>query len=383
MVRNLRGLFWSGSVVVLVAGVVQAQEHIALMPVYSLEAVSVNSVTIPNGPVGTVAVAPGDVITAKIMIRNWSPSGQILRSYQAQFDPSGFKSGKSGAVQPVGHNPGTPNELNAFIDLKDPDFIHKGLQSIPLIDSVSDGYRWLNVIINAEEGPVSAQDGKKYYCGTVKLQAAPDAVGTFKIGLLEEPETSGLLDQTNDPILPVGYEPLTVEVRHGIRWMRIESSDPPSGAIDGRITLSSAGKADPAWKTIKLVFNGDAADLSAQDFVVEDGSPSPPRIARLQGHGSEVVITLDHGIRMGAWTTITHKGSGSFSRIGRLPGDASNDGHIDADDLMVLIRGLNGAENLPPYRTDLDGSGNSDARDILRVIDLLTDKHPNRTRLAK
>lgn len=383
MVRKLRGLLWSGSVVALVAGVVSAQERIALMPVYFLEVVSVNSVSIPNGPVSTVAVAPGDVMTVKIMIRNWSPTGQKLRSYQVQIDPAGYASGTTGTLQPAGHQPGTANDANAFIDLNDPDFVHKGLQSIPLTDSASEGYRWLNVILNAEEGPVCAQDGKKYYCGTVKLQASPDAAGTFKIGLVEEPAISGLLDPTNVPILPIGYEPLTVEVRPGVRWLRIESSDPPSGAIDGRIKLSSAGKTDPAWKTVKLVFNGDAAGLSAQDFVVEDGSSSPPRIAGLQGHGSEVVITLDHGIRTGAWTTITHTGSGSFSRIGRLPGDASNDGHTDADDLMVLIRGLNGTENLPPYRTDLDGSGDLDARDVLRMIDLLTDQHPTRTRLTK
>jgi len=371
------------TLVILIAGVVRAQERVAFMPVYSVEAVAVNSVSIGKAPVGTVAVAPGDVITVKLLLRNWSPSGQKLRAYQVQLDPAGFESGTSGAIKPVGHNPGNANDANAFIDMNDPDFVHKGLQSIPLTDSAAAGYRWLDVLINGDQGPVSAQDNKKFYCGTVRLQASPDASGTFKIAVVEEPATSGLLDPGNEPILPVGYEALTVEVRPGIRWLRIESSDPPNGAIDGRITLSSAGKSDPAWKTVKLVFNSDAAGLTAQDFTVEDGSSSPPQMTGIRANGSEVIITLDRGIRSGVWTTITHKASGSFSRIGRLPGDASNDGRADADDLMVLIRGLNGAENLPLYRSDLDNNGVLDAHDVLRVIDLLTDKHPNRTRLPK
>jgi len=386
MFNNRMNAVGFGCAVAMIAGVtnrVFGQERIALMPVYSVEAFRVNSVPVSGGSVGSVTVAPGDVITAKILIRNWSPSGQKLRSYQAQLDPAGYSSGTSGSVKPAGHDPGVANDANAFVDLKDPDFVHKGLQSIPICDTASDGYRWLNVLLNAEEGPVSEQDGKKHVCGTLMLQASPDAAGTFTIGFVEEPMTSGLLDPGNQLILPIGYEPLTVEVRPGVRWLRIETSDPPTGAIDGRLMISSAGKSDAAWKTIKLVFNSDAAGLTAEDLLVEDGTSSPPKITGMESKGTDVTITMDRGIRANAWTTITHKASGTFTRIGRLPGDASNDGRADGDDLMVLIRGLNGAENLPPYRGDLDGSGKLDARDALRVIDLLTQKHPDRTRLAK
>ena len=69
---------------------------VLLMPVFSIEAVEVNSVPITGGPVPKITVAPGDVITAQIFIRNWSPQGQKMRAYQAKIDPAGYTSGTSG-----------------------------------------------------------------------------------------------------------------------------------------------------------------------------------------------------------------------------------------------------------------------------------------------
>ncbi len=358
----------------VLTGGARAQDPVLLMPVFSLEAYEVNSLPIPNGPATKITVGPGDVITAKIMIRNWSPNGQRLRAYQAKLDPAGFSSGTAGKVLPAGFSPGTNNDANAFIDVKDPMYVHKDLASIPLVDSASEGYRWLNVLLDGEFAPISAQDGKKYYCGTVKLQPSPDAEGTFKIGLSEEQMASGLLDPGNEPIVPLGFEPLHVEVKSGVKWLKIESSDPPNGAVDGRIQLSTAGKQDPAWNTVILQFNADVGDVAAADFEVNDGTPSPPKITGVETSGSQVLITLDQGIGSGVWTTIKHKGSDSFIRIGRLSGDVSNDGRTNADDLMVLIRGLNRDSNLPLYRADLDADGKVSARDALKMIDLLTQK---------
>ena len=131
-----------------------------------------------------------------------------------------------------------------------------------------------------------------------------------------------------------------------------------------------------------LQFNADVGDATAADFEVQDGSKSPPKITKAETSGSQVLITLDQGIRIGSWTTIKHKGSGSFTRIGRLSGDVSNDGRTDSDDLMVLIRGLNGATSLPLYQGDLDADGSVGARDALQMIDLLTQKRTaNQSRL--
>ncbi len=361
----------------------QSEDRILLMPVFSLEAVEVNTVPVPKESSAKVTVAPGDVIVAKVKIRNWSPNGQKLRGFQAQMDPIGYRSGTAGTVQPVGFEPGTNNEANAFIDTNDPDYVHKGLASIPLTDAASESYRWLNVLLEAEEGPVSNQDSVKYNCATLRLKASADASGTFTIGFVEEPSTTGLLDPGNNLIIPIGYEPLVVEIKADAKWFRIETSDPPSGAIDGRIIMTPTGKNDPAWKSIKLYFNGPAANLSASDFVVEDGSSSPPKIIDVKIIGPEATLMLDRGIRPGTWTVFMHKASGSSTRIGRLAGDASNDGRADADDLMVLLRGLNGAAVLSDFQADLNADGEKNARDVLRLIDLLTDGHPHRSKLGK
>lgn len=352
--------------------VAKPADPVLLMPVFSLEAFEVNSVPIKNGPVAKISVAPGDVITAKIMLRNWSPQGQKLRGYQAKIDPAGYTSGSSGWIKPVGHNPGTQNDANAFIDTKDPTFVQRGLGSIPLVDAGAEGYRWLNVLLEPEKGPIAQQDGKKYTCGTLRLQASPDATGTFSIGFMEENLASGLLDEANAPIIPLGFEPLQIEVKSGVKWLRIESSDPPNGAVDARIHK----KDETAWKSVVLEFKNDVGEVSPSDFEVMDGSGSPPTISAVEASESQVLITLDRAVRDGTWTTITHKASSSMTRIGRLAGDVDNNGRSDADDLMVLIEGLNGNSKLTSYAADLDGNGTFQTKDALMLIELLNKKRP-------
>ena len=349
-------------------------DPVLLMPVFSLEAIEVNGVPIANGPAAKVSVAPGDVITAKIYIRNWSPQGEKLRGFQAKIDPAGYTSGTSGSVKPRGHNPGTQNDANAFIDTKDPHFVHYGQDSIPLVDSGSDGYRWLNVILDPEKAPVAAQDSKKYSCGTVKFQPSADAAGTFTIAFMQENMASGLLDPANTPIVPLGFESLQVEVKPGVKWLRIESSDPPDGAVDGRLVQASGGKDDKTWKSILLQFSGEVGEIAASDLEISDGSSSPPKLVKVESNESQVLATLDKPIRSGAWTTIKHKSSGTFTRVGRLAGDVNSSGRCDADDLMVLLGGLNGTQKLPLYSADLNSDESVKADDALRLIDLLTQK---------
>jgi hypothetical protein len=103
MIRNRKLFFVTlGSTLLLALGgtIALAQDPVLLMPMFSIEAFEVNSVPIKNGPTAKITVAPGDVITAKILIRNWSPQGQKLRGYQAKMDPAGYKSGTTGTVHP-------------------------------------------------------------------------------------------------------------------------------------------------------------------------------------------------------------------------------------------------------------------------------------------
>ena len=383
MHRSVLKVLCTGCIAALAAGAADAQTPKIPMPTYSVAASAVNDVQVPGGTVSHVAVAPGDVITAKIMVRDWSPQGQKLRAYQVKIDSAGYTSGTSGTVQPVGYKQAADNEANAFIDKTDSTYVHKGLESIPLVDTASEGYRWLTVLLNAEEGPVSPQDGTKFSCGTVRLQASTDAAGTFKIGLVDHSGASGLLDPASLPIEPLAFEPLTVEIRLDARWLRIEGSEPASGSIDGRIILTPAGRSGRAWDQVKLRFNGDATGLGADDFVADDGSTSPPGIVSVSADGSQAVVRFDRGIRPNAWTTVTHKASGSSVRLGLLPGDVNNDGRRDADDLVVLIQNINGGSSLSLVRCDLDGDGTVSSQDVLAVIDLLTSGHPLRVSLPK
>ncbi len=345
------------------------------IPTYSLEAFEVNGIPIPGAPVQSVAVGPKDIITCKIMLRDWSPNGEKLRAYQVKLDDATYASGDVGVVQPVDFQMNPDKDPNAFIDESDPTWVHRGRPTIPLVDSVSLGYRWLSVLLDPYDGPVSDQDGKKYSCGTVKLTPSPNATGTFTVGFVEDPFTSSVISTESVQLEPINFERLTVKVSPEAKWRRLLSSDPPSGAVDAR----RAGKGD-SWDKIRLTFNCDSAGLKPEDLVVEDGSPNPPKVKRLDAAGSEVTVELDRPIRAGGWTTLTHKASKTSTRIGSFPGDVNGDGRADSEDVLTMIRALNGSETLPLHRSDVDHNGTLGAGDLLAVLEVVSATGGARTR---
>lgn len=201
--------------------------------------VSLNTKRIPGGPVNRVVIAPGDVIAAKIFVRDWSPNGEQLSAYQAQIDPKGYSSGNSGFVKPPHYQPDQPSQVedldNCYLNVFDPQFLHLGLSHLPLTDSVSSGYRWASILVRPDQGPTSAQDGKKYYCGSLNLIASDDASGTFAIGFIEDTSSTGLRSQLGVAILPNDFEPLVVVVRP-IDWT---SNSLAESLVDG---LNGMGK---------------------------------------------------------------------------------------------------------------------------------------------
>lgn len=339
-------------------------------PVYSIEAVAVNVIPIPGGPTAHVAISHGDVITAKIFARDWSPNGEKLRAYQIKIDDASYATGEQGVVQPVDFQMNIDKDPNAFIDDTDPQWIHRGHPTIPLTDTVSPGYRWLSVLLDPHDGPVSAQDGKKFSCATVKLTPSPNAKGTFTIALVEEPYITSLISTENEQLAPIEYERLTVEIEPTTRWRMMLSSDPPDGAVDAR-NPSKTNATVGQWLTVRLLFNGDAGSLTADDLAVQDGSPSPPGIQKVSSAGSTLAVTLDRPIRSGAWTTITHKTSSSSTRLGRFPGDVNGDGKTDARDMIMLLDAVDGSHRLPDYRVDIDGDGSIGQGDVLRLLDVI------------
>ncbi|MGB2987476.1 MAG: hypothetical protein WBE26_16555 [Phycisphaerae bacterium] len=360
----------------------------AQTPTYSLEVVAVNSIPLEGGPASHVAIAPGDTFTVKIFARDWSPDGEQVRSYQAMLDPQSYTSGSAGSIKPVDYETTTEQSLenrkHCFIDKTDPRFIHAGLETIALADSISQGYRWASVLLNADESPVAAQDGAKFYCGTVHLQASDDAQGSFTLALYENPQASGLRQPQNIAILPLDFEPLTVEVSEAARVLRILSSDPRDGAIDARRPASKRhGTPAGAWNTFELTLSGDTAGLSANGFTIEDGTSNPPCVNRVASEGSVAKLVLDRGIRAGAWTTITHNASRTHVRLGCLPGDVNNNGVANVVAVLALIHQPEAETVLPLYRTDIDRDGVTGITDVLQIIDLLTEANACRKVLRK
>ncbi len=346
-------------------------ESSVAVPTYSLEAVGVNDIVIPGGPVKKVTVASGDIITAKIFVRDWSPMGEKLRAYQIKIDDNSYATGDEGVVQPNEFQMRPDKDPNALIDDTDPQWVHKGRPTIPLTDTVSAGYRYLSVLLDPYDGPVSPQDGTKFSCGLLKLRPTPNAKGTFTLQLVEDPYTSSLLSTDNAEITPVEYERLTVTVSNDARWRKLLSSDPPSGAVDARRPKGAAAGRG-AWDKIFLAFNCESSGVVPEDLVLEDGTSSPPKVKRIVGNGSNATLELDRAVRVGGWTTITHKASKSSSKIGCFPGDVNADGKADSQDVLTLIRALNGQETLAAYRSDVDGNGSLGPGDLLSLLELVT-----------
>jgi len=338
-------------------------------PTFSIGAVALNDEPIQGAPVSTLTVAPGDTVTAELYVRDWSPGGDELRAYQIQLDEASFTSGLAGSIKPVGYDKSladkTDNPAGAYIDLNNPQFVHAGLQTIALTDTKNaKGYRWLSVLVDIAQAPVSPEDGTKFYCGTVKLAVSSDAAGTFVIKPVENEQVSGLLKENNRTIGPISYEGLTLTVAPGVVRYRILETDPPNGSIDSRI-VGAAG-----WQTISLTFDADAT-IDASKFAIADGTPNAPRIADVSTDGPKVTLSLDHAIQTGRWTTLTYLPSGFTVRLGALPGDVDGNEVCDSRDAVAMLEALQAGDATQTGSADINGDGVLNARDGLCLIDLL------------
>ncbi len=344
----------------------------AQTPTFSLELTQINSVPICGRGVSEMTVAPGDILTAEILLRDWSPNNERMRAFQAEVDTLSFATGESGSVKPVGYDrftlQGLQNTKNAYIDLTDLRFAHAGEQAIAFADTdtVAPGYRWMSVLFRIG-GPVNTRpQGVKDYCGTLKLMVSEDARGTFTIGFVEGAQETMLRTPEGKPIEPIETEPLTLHVTTEDRPVWITSSNPECGSVDARwLTM---GNTAGVWDRISMVFSDKPVGLSAADLRVEDGTATPPRVRSVKISDRNATVVLDRPIAAGAMTIITHTPSGTGTRIGRFPGDVNNDGITNSRDLGSLIRALNGDPPLPAYCIDLDGNGVSNAPDTLTLI---------------
>ncbi len=269
-----------------------------------------------------------------------------------------------------------------------------------MVDTRSAGYRYLCLTLANEDARRCAQDGVRYYFGTLKLRVSDDASGPFFLGFDQVPEASVLRDPMNQTIIPLDFERLTIHVAKGKAPLRLVASDPPNGAIDARLprrmtaqpTSQSVGMqaAGPVpncgWETVELSFNGDAGGLTAEDFTIKEGDSGRDgqlRITRVLVKGSVATVVFDRGIHSRTWTTITHASSGSGIRLASLPGDVNNDRAVNAEDLLALIYRPVSANPLPSYQGDIDRDGSSGIEDALRLIEVMNQPTAYRALLPK
>ncbi len=176
-------------------------------------------------------------------------------------------------------------------------------------------------------------------------------------------------------LLPFDVVVGTLTVKNTGGSISIVASDPPNGAIDAAQPSYLDGSNPTGWRSVKLTFDCALKTLGPDDFSVsqEGGEGPAPTVAdAAEVDAQTVMVTLSAPIEPGAWTSIVHDASGTQTRIGFLPGDVNGDGTSGLLDTFTLIDFLNGAANpLPVWSTDIDRSGEANARDILREIDLL------------
>lgn len=347
---------------------------------FSLAVKAINSVPVVGDGVPAMSVAPGDIVTVVIYVRDWSPDGEQAAALQVELDPDSYTSGTAGSIKPVAYDVttlhGEPNDKNAFIDLKNERFIHYGRHAISFVqnNSVDPGYRWISVVVS-KTGPAARQDGKKFYFGTLKLYVSRDARGTFEIMFIEGVEQTAMRTPDAMAVEPVFTESvkLTVDpkVRADVCW--ITGSTPPFGAIDAR---SSSRRTRKPWDRVELRMSCDASGLSADDFELSDGTSSPPLVQAVTARGRVLTLQLNAPIGADTWTRIMHKPSTTFTRLGRLQGDVSGDSWRDAGDLAQLIRILNKGSLRSTYHNDVDGNDQVNAADLLELLVLIDSESP-------
>ena len=172
----------------------------------------------------------------------------------------------------------------------------------------------------------------------------------------------------------------------------IAGSTPGDGWIDARQPLDDTVNQNPVgWDSIELTFHGgcEASSLTVADFslaeVCEPGEcdGSGPAIASYVGTGDTGTLTLDRPIDPMAWTVITYHGrhGDEFIRLGYLPADADGSGASQANDLLEVVDAAGECGRLHQY--DIDRSGTVNATDITVLIDLHNGSGPFESYLGK
>jgi hypothetical protein len=226
--------------------------------------------------------------------------------------------------------------------------------------------------------PVPPGDGLR---GPVLLAAGslvtPQREGVYRLRLgrfsafAVDGSRPGMFSQATAPVRPGRLDDLWIQVA-GEAPALVDSS-PPGNAIDARQPWNPDGTDVAGWSTFELTFVGDTSSLSPEDFQVTHSlAGAAPQVTAVRADGPYVSVSLSDIIELSAWTQVTHIPSGTSFRVGYLPGDVDGDSKASSTDVLALMDHLSGRHSRPPFQTDVERNGRTDADDLSRLIELLS-----------
>ncbi len=202
---------------------------IALVPV------SATGINFING--NEITVLPGaEAVTLELHVANWDldrDGDPLLYLYQATIDTSGYHSGLSGSIGlatiscethsdcfgeatcgnqvPGQCDVSLQDHPAVYIDTSRPDFVFSGVETIVAVDVGGSSQRFAGFTYNDDDAVPDT--GLSRYIGTLILNVSSDASGTFTIGLLPDPDTYLLGNESYlDFIGPPGLVPVSIAV---------------------------------------------------------------------------------------------------------------------------------------------------------------------------
>ena len=163
-------------------------------------------------------------------------------------------------------------------------------------------------------------------------------------------------------------------------------SSPRHGSIDARRPIDPVTLEPQGWTSVEVVFSGEVDSLAPSDFalseVCEPGECDgvPPAIAELTCANNTTTLVFNRPVDSNAWTGVTHLASGQQVWLGSLPGDASANRVVNADDLIALVDLLVehpwSHGSAPVHQCDIDRSGRVTANDLIELVNLLNGVGP-------
>ena len=345
-------------------------------PTISVRLAKINNTSLIGNGVSRFEVAPGDRLQFDFFVRDWSPEGQTAGAVQATLDPKSFTSGSAGSIYPIAYESmaakGESNTHAVSIAHTDPRYIHFGMQKVAFIDTVNPerGYSWVSMI-SERTGPVSRQDGREFLLGSVQSLVSGDAAGTFTYSLVEDTAMNNIITLDREPVSGIEREPVTITVKKDPMRTWMLSSTPSWGSVDAVDPDRS-----PGISSLAIRFNRPVDSPGASDFQITSTEGTAPAISAVEANGRQAKLKFSGPLPSNTWTCVTHIKSGTFVKVGRMHGDADQNGHVDHLDLDHMIAELNrgGPQGLAPAQGDLNHDDRISAGDVLHLLSLI--RHP-------